>query len=154
MDDYYANPTYRNACQLYIPQWIQENWVEGRIESRAAKHDKITYFEGLFPPEDDIETLVRNDAMLDQRHGEILLLLGAELCVEIATMADWSHFRRWQALAVKIRDLYLHDQSRVHDAFDWAQLTAWYIRSVDIGLRRAGAPMKSPEESEGSEDGK
>ena len=141
---------------MHVPEWIQYNWVEGRIESRAVKQDKITYFEILFPPEDGIKKLIRKNAMLDQRHGEILLNLGVELCVEIATMADWSHFGRWQALAVKIRDLYLHDQSRVYDAFPWAQLTAWYIRSVDIGLRRADAPTEaqsSPEESESSEKG-
>ena len=66
-------------------------------------------------------------------------------------MADFSHFSRWQVLALKIRNLYLRDPSRVYADFNWVQFTAWYIRSVDIALQKAGAPTEAQTSSDESE---
>ena len=150
-DEYYRTYAFVNACQNYVPESVRVSWVQGRTASSEDKHDKITYFETLFPPEDDIDELIRKDVELIEEDGKILISLGAELCTQIPTMAYFSHFKRWQALALKIRELYRKDPSRIHHPFDWGMLTAWYIRAVDISLQIAGPPRDQPSSSEEGE---
>ena len=149
----YKHELYREARQATVPKRITNEGEDEKKEHKKVKQELFRKLEEEFPLEDSIEKLATDYATLTDRRGRYLLDLGAYLCIEKSTYADPTHFKRWQELAVRIRDLYLRDKFRVNSDFDWARLTAWYIRSVDIALQIAGPPKEEsspPEENESS----
>ena len=147
----YKHGPYHDARQVTVPNHIANEGEDQKKAHKKAKQQLFRKLEDEFPLEDSIEKLATDYATLTERRARYLLDLGADLCIQKSTYADPTHFKRWQEMAVRIRDLYLRDKYRVHNGFDWALLTAWYIRSVDIALRIADPPKEEGSSSEESE---
>ncbi|KAL8788400.1 MAG: hypothetical protein Q9195_007318 [Heterodermia aff. obscurata] len=148
----YGTSAYRGARQWGIPDYVLHKGVQGRIKSQRDKDNEIRVFENVFNPDYDIDELIRRDARLSKEDGDTIMIMGDELCTQATTMVRYDYFRRWQALVVKIRDLYLRDRTRIDENVDWDEITAWYIRSVDIALQASSLPIEDPNWSETEEN--
>ena len=103
------------------------------------KERLIAFLEQYFPPNASHEKLLEMDTWLSAgTHGDWLIQLGEELCTQEPTLASPGHFQRWQSLAASIRDFVTLNPSGVSGTMDWVPLTAWYLRSMDLALRKEG----------------
>ena len=113
--------------------WQEQDFI-------AQKEKMIISFEKRFPPKASVEEILATEPFIYSRWHQWLVQLGEELCTHQPSMADPSHFERWQTVTDHIRDVYLRDQGTVIVSMNWMELTAWYLRSVDIALRKKGRP--------------
>ena len=79
---------------------------------------------------DSIDKVVAADSKLGPEDMESLKGPGQNLCEDKPLPAYWEHVERWQDLAVRARELYVADPTRVIFS-EWQNLTAWYLRSRD-----------------------
>ena len=113
------------------------DWDEQRFVGQKGR--LITSLEQYFPPNASHEKLLEMDTWLSAgTHGDWLIQLGEELCTQEPTLAGPDHFRRWQSLAASIRDFVTLNPSGVSGTMDWVPVTAWYLRSMDLALRKEG----------------
>ena len=151
---FYNTYRFELASQQHNPETLKEtfrqknderlNWNEEAFI--AQKEKMLGGLETIFPYKASVEDMLASGAGMWMGEADWLVQLGDDLCNHQPSMAHPSHSKRWRSMAALVRDLHLRDIHRpglnkITFMMDWVQLTAWYLRLMDIELRKKGCPV-------------